>query len=625
MQFPYNSTCCPSVNCYEPTSNPYPYPPVYNLNLNGGLAGEVVFQAAPSVTAFTAQGQVGQLLQSNYTGSPTWISPSDLTTGDLFGGVAGQLPIQTAPSTTGFIYPNDLQITATGSTAPRTLANRFADVANVKDFGAVGDGITDDTIAIQAAINSNKPVYLPEPSNFYKITGYLIFNSTSTMYGDGIGTRIKMIVPAPYYVQPAIIVMQTAPSTLLENFSVDHDGTQFTTTTTFLPALVAGAVGDARGCALLIMGNKSIISKLNVLNGWDCGIGIGNYQIFTTGSQAQGPDQVLVNDCKTYNCGCGYHAYGGAPNGWYHQGAGVNFLTASNFICSDCTDYGSYGGFWADTNGGGYGSFVNCNAEENPYSPICTPSQTGAQYKFQPSGSTGWLATWGGMSFYSGTYNVEFSNCTSKRSGLYGMVLDTFSSSNLVSNFTCIESGLNGFIDAGVNNYISSMSLNGCGISVGITINGSTAPATASFSARGPFSFGGTSSIIVNNLNITGTPVYPAQSSTVSYNYAVEAVPLGSTYKAIRLFGGNFVSGTVGIYNINANCFLTGASINSTAFNVIINGNTPFYVTGTKAVVNSGINLQLGVTDVTATKNATGKYIAILDNTGATKYIPTYT
>lgn len=90
------------------------------------------------------------------------------------------------------------EVTATGSTTARSLADRFADVVNVKDYGAKGDGSTVDTTAIQAAIATGKTVYFPEGT--YK-TGKLTLVTRSKLLGAGssksilLGTDTKILEP----------------------------------------------------------------------------------------------------------------------------------------------------------------------------------------------------------------------------------------------------------------------------------------------------------------------------------------------------------------------------------------------------------------------------------------------
>jgi hypothetical protein len=89
-----------------------------------------------------------------------------------------------------------LPFTATGTTTANNLADRFATIVNVKDFGAVGNGVMDNTTALQNAINaaesSGAPLFLPAGS--YKTTSTL--NVTASIGIFGSGNFNSVILPA---------------------------------------------------------------------------------------------------------------------------------------------------------------------------------------------------------------------------------------------------------------------------------------------------------------------------------------------------------------------------------------------------------------------------------------------
>jgi hypothetical protein len=76
----------------------------------------------------------------------------------------------------------------TGSSA-RNVKSKLQETVSVKDFGAIGDGITDDTTAIQNALDSSSGILLPVGT--YKISAPLRFNTANFLYGEGSGTVIN--------------------------------------------------------------------------------------------------------------------------------------------------------------------------------------------------------------------------------------------------------------------------------------------------------------------------------------------------------------------------------------------------------------------------------------------------
>jgi len=62
---------------------------------------------------------------------------------------------------------------------------------NVLDYGATGDGVTDDAAAIQAAINAAKRIYFP--AGTYAIGTPLRLPTQRVLFGDGIGSVLKAL------------------------------------------------------------------------------------------------------------------------------------------------------------------------------------------------------------------------------------------------------------------------------------------------------------------------------------------------------------------------------------------------------------------------------------------------
>jgi hypothetical protein len=72
---------------------------------------------------------------------------------------------------------------------------KLQETVSVKDFGAVGDGVTDDTAAIQAAIDANIQSIIYIPEGIYKITSPLVLDTNVFIQGDVFNAGGTQIAP----------------------------------------------------------------------------------------------------------------------------------------------------------------------------------------------------------------------------------------------------------------------------------------------------------------------------------------------------------------------------------------------------------------------------------------------
>lgn len=87
-----------------------------------------------------------------------------------------------AVSLAGAMASPDYTTSAMGAVT-RTNNDKLSDFVSIKDFGAKGDSLTDDTLAIQQALTAYDSVYIPEGR--YLISGTITMKARQTLKGAG--------------------------------------------------------------------------------------------------------------------------------------------------------------------------------------------------------------------------------------------------------------------------------------------------------------------------------------------------------------------------------------------------------------------------------------------------------
>jgi pectate lyase-like protein len=102
--------------------------------------------------------------------------------------VFGETELPTSGDASGVL------VTPNGAPTARSLGEHLAAAVNVRDFGALGDGITDDSAAFAAAVTAAQSrsarVYVPASATPYLLGTGLVLDGV-VMLGDGPGSTLK--------------------------------------------------------------------------------------------------------------------------------------------------------------------------------------------------------------------------------------------------------------------------------------------------------------------------------------------------------------------------------------------------------------------------------------------------
>jgi hypothetical protein len=199
----------------------------------------------------------------------------------------------------GTISSVDVTFLQAGANAvERTAQSKMRETVSVKDFGAVGDGVADDTAAIQAALDSAKQVFFP--AGTYYITSTVVLYRDNSIIGEGAENSTILYaagITGVRVIEGAVATQFSINAATIEKICIRAAGSSAANIGLLLKAAVQGDPGLS-AVANITLNSVSILGQQASL-----ATPIGSW--VGTGIVAQFALKCVFNDVIVTNCGLG--------------------------------------------------------------------------------------------------------------------------------------------------------------------------------------------------------------------------------------------------------------------------------------------------------------------------------
>ena len=356
-----------------------------------------------------------------------------------------------------------------------TVQSKLQEWVSVKDFGATGNGTTDDTAAIQAAINafsSNATIYFPTGTYAINANGMQIASKNNVRLVGQEGATIKYLANQTHSwfsgTDHVAILFTSCTNSSIENLIVNPNyftgiaiGLDSCTKCSIKGNTVSGV--DAFGQVITINGsyNNLIDNYIYSSDGSATrGIIVGNLNVGQMENNCYVSGNTVTNNSAT---GIGLACHSSIitnNNASYNQGIGSGIvvaggnslacyqLTISNNICIGNTGHG----IQSDVV---YGSSLDLTADISVCNNVCANNSYSGIYM---SYGNRWVVN----------ANIFKQNTT------YGIAADVYVTSSVISNNSCYANAIGIQVANSVaNNYTRDLLVNGnyCNLNTNYGIN----------------------------------------------------------------------------------------------------------------------------------------------------------